>query len=255
MAQTDKAKRFTELHQENQPLVLYNIWDARSARAVTEAGAAAVATGSWSVAGAHGYSDGQQIPLDHVLTIVERICDSVDVPVSIDFEGGYAESPAAIAEHASRLIAAGAIGVNFEDRIVGGDGLHSIPDHCKRIEALRAASVDAGVDLFINARTDVFLQADNGDHGSLTGEAEARAAAYAAAGASGFFAPGLTDEGLIQRLCESVSMPVNIMMMHSVPNIDRLAAIGVSRVSFGPQPFLLAYEFVQKQAEELYAGR
>ena len=124
--QNKKAQDFAALHVPGNPLVLYNIWDAGSAAALAKAGAVAVATGSWSVAEAQGYGDGEQLPLSHLVQIVERIAQTVDVPLSVDFEGGYAIGGAELTENVARIVAAGAVGINFEDQIVGGTGLYPI---------------------------------------------------------------------------------------------------------------------------------
>ena len=88
MSQDEKAKYFAQLHELGNPCVLYNIWDAAGAQAVAKAGAKAIATGSWSVAAAHNFKDGEVIPLDLVERIAERICAAVEQPVTIDFESG-----------------------------------------------------------------------------------------------------------------------------------------------------------------------
>src|ERR1700754_2141910 len=124
--QKEKAKLFTSLHIKGSPVILFNIWDAGSARAIEEAGAKAIATGSWSVAAANGFDDGQKVPIDLAFANLERIVSAVGLPVTLDFEGGYATDIAELKENITRLIAAGGIGLNFEDRIVDGDGLHSI---------------------------------------------------------------------------------------------------------------------------------
>lgn len=235
----ENAKTFKALHRPGDPLALYNIWDAGGAKVLVKAGAKAVATGSWSVAAAHGYRDGEQIPLDLLLTIVGRIADSVDIPLSVDFEGGYAAAPDAVAANVSRLIAAGAIGINFEDQIVGGDGLYPIADQAARIAAIRAAAARAGAPIFINARTDLFLKTKDG-HGTLIEDALARQAAYAEAGADGFFVPGLTDADLIKRICDASTLPVNVMMLAPLEKIADVARLGVARASFGPAPYRLA---------------
>ena len=241
MSQAEKARRFADLHVPGSPLVLYNIWNAGGAKAIAAAGAKAVATGSWSVAAAQGYPDGQAIPLDLHLEIVTRIAATVDVPVTMDFEGGYAESPDGVAANIARVIATGAVGINFEDQIVGGDGLYAPEAQCGRIAAVRRAADDAGVPLFVNARTDLFLkQRDRDRHPDLLAETKERAAAYADAGASGFFAPGLLAPDLIADLCESVALPVNVMMLDGAPSIEELAATGVARISFGPGPYFQA---------------
>ena len=239
MNQAEKAQAFAALHIPGKPVILYNIWDAGSARTVAKAGAPAIATGSWSVAAAQGYSDGQAIPFDLLLTVVERISATVDLPLTVDFEGGYAVEPNGLRENVSRLMGAGAIGINFEDQIVGGEGLHAIDVQSERIAAIRAAADAAGLPFFINARTDLFLKERDADrHKSLVQDAVERASAYADAGASGFFVPGLTDPDLVGKICADVPLPVNVMMAPKAPSIGVLSDCGVARVSFGGWPYM-----------------
>ncbi|MNE26530.1 isocitrate lyase/PEP mutase family protein [Agrobacterium tumefaciens] len=238
-SQIERAEIFRSLHIPGDPIVLYNIWDAGSAIAVARGGAKAVATGSWSVAAAQGYSDGEEMPLDDALSVVARITKCVDLPLTVDFEGGYADDPAAVRQNVGRLLALGVIGLNFEDQVVHGDGLHGIDHQSDRLRAVRSAASDAGVPVFINARTDVFLKAAEGvDHASLLDEAFAREAAYAAAGADGFFVPGLKDKKLIEKICRQASLPVNVMTSGDVEEVRALAELGVARISFGPAPYV-----------------
>lgn len=248
MDQAEKAQFFGTLHVKGDPLVLYNIWDAGSARAVAEAGAKAIATGSWSVAAAQGYPDGEAIPLDMVEMIIRRIVDVVDLPVTIDFEGGYGPEPDAVARHAARIMEAGAIGINFEDRIVGGDGLYDVEAQSARIVAIRRSADERQLPFFINARTDLFLQSPAESHGDKLAAANERCLAYRDAGASGFFVPGLLDESLIADICEASLLPVNIMMTKGAPPLARLAELGVARVSHGPSPFRSMMASLQEQA-------
>ena len=203
-----------------------------------DAAAPAVATGSWSIVAAHGYEDGEAIPLDFILRIVERICASVDVPVTVDFEGGYATDPDEVAENIRKVIRAGAVGINFEDRVVKGEGLHAISAHTARIRAIKAVAANEGIPLVLNARTDLFLGTDPTSHEGHLSEAMEREAAYAEAGADCFFVPGLTDARLISDVTGKASLPVNVMMMGELKSIKELASLGVSRVSYGPGPFL-----------------
>lgn len=252
MRQSDKARAFAALHAGSAPLVLYNIWDAGSAAAVRAAGASAVATGSLSVAAAHGFDDGEKIPLDLLAVITARIAETVDLPLSVDFEGAYARDPEGAAANTARILDAGAVGINFEDRIVGGEGLHTIADQAERIAAIRAMADARDVPLFVNARTDLFLAERNRDrHPALLDEAKRRALAYAEAGASGFFAPGLVDEDLIAALCASSPLPVNIMAMAGAPDAQKLAALGVARISHGPGPYRAAMKRLQDSAAEI----
>jgi 2-methylisocitrate lyase-like PEP mutase family enzyme len=247
MNQTEKAKRFAELHVKGKPLLLYNAWDAGSAKAILAAGAPAIATSSWSVAEAQGYRDGEGIPIVLAEQIVARIAATVDAPVTVDFEGGYSEDDGDLAENVSRLLDLGVIGINFEDRVVKGSGLYDIDRQARRIAAIRKAAEQKGVDLFINARTDVFFEHGE-ESAQAVGEALERAKAYAAAGASGFFVPGLVDDALIGRICEGVSLPVNVMVMEGVPSNARLAELGVARISYGPIPSIRAMKVLEQEA-------
>ena len=249
---TTLTEQFGALHKPGDPLVLYNIWDAASARAVAEAGAKAIATGSWSVAGAQGFTDGQKIPLDLVLTLAARITASVDLPVTLDLEGGYAEAPDEVAANVAKVAATGIVGINFEDQVVGGEGLYDPATQSARIAAIRAAVPG----LFINARTDLFLkEKDASQHAALVDQALERAAAYAAAGASGFFVPGLTDPDLFTRICADASLPVNVMTPMGQPTRAELAPLGVARISFGPGPYRTAMaELTERAKAHLQAG-
>ena len=240
MKQIEKALKFKSLHVQGDPLVLYNIWDAGGAKALAESKAKACATSSWSIAAAHGFEDGETIPLEFVLQIVERIAKSVDVPLTVDFEGGYAVDPEKVTKNTIKVLKAGAIGINFEDQIVQGNGIYSITDQVKRIKAVRKAAEIENIPLFINARTDLFLISDEAQHETLIAEAIKREAEYAEAGADGFFIPGLTQLSYIERIVNSSRSPVNVMMMGKLNSIHDVADIGVARVSYGPGPYFNA---------------
>jgi 2-methylisocitrate lyase-like PEP mutase family enzyme len=253
MKQTEKAKRFAELHVKGAPLVLYNAWDAGSAKSILHAGAKAIATSSWAVAEAQGYRDGEAISIEFAEQIIARIAATIDVPVTVDFEGGYSEDDGELANNITRLLDLGVIGINFEDRVVKGSGLYDINRQARRIAAIRKAAEQKGVGLFINARTDLFLGQD-GDPARSMGEALDRAKAYAAAGASGFFIPGLQDDALIGRISERATLPVNVMVMDGVPPADRLSELGISRISYGPIPYILAMGALKQEAKKAIAG-
>lgn len=241
-AQTDKAETFARLHAGAAPLVLVNIWDAGSARTVAASGAAALATGSASVGGALGFGDGESVPLDLVLAQAARIVAAVDLPVSIDFEAGYAADAAGLAANITRLIGTGAIGINLEDGYPAGDGKGERPlgEAAARIRAARAAA-DADLPGFwINARTDICLNAAPEDHAARLADVIARGAAYADAGASSFFVPGLRDLALIEKVCAACPLPVNVMAGPDAGGFGALAAAGVRRISYGPFPWRAA---------------
>ena len=241
--QTERAHLFKSLHTKGEPLILFNVWDAGSARTVEEIGAKAIAPGSGSVAAAQGYADGQELPFDLAIANLKRIVASIDLPVTIDLEGGYGDSPSELQESVTRVIEAGAVGINFEDQIVGGTGIYSIEGQRARIEAIREAAEESTLPLFINARTDIFLKAEASTHSEEhLEEAIRRAEAYAESGASGFFAPGLRNAKYIERLCEASPLPVNILVMPGVPPSKQLAALGVARISYGAGPYRIVME-------------
>ncbi|HEY0414359.1 MAG TPA: isocitrate lyase/phosphoenolpyruvate mutase family protein [Allosphingosinicella sp.] len=250
MTQGEKARLFASLHRAGEPVVLYNAWDVGSAKIVAEAGARAIATGSASVAAAQGFHDAEALPLELALANAARIVAAVDLPVTIDFEGGYAVAPEAVAANAARLAATGAIGCNFEDQAIGGEGLHPVELQAARIRAMRAA---AGPDFFINARTDLFLKARPETHDAALVEAALeRGRAYAEAGASGLFVPGLADLSLLARFCAASPGPVNFMAFPGAPGHAAVATAGVARISHGPFPYRLAMKALKDSAEAIY---
>jgi len=252
MQHRQSAQRLTELHVKGNPLVLYNAWDAGSAKAIAKAGASAIATSSWAVAAAHGYADGESIPFLFSEQIIARIAGAVDVPVTVDVEGGYSEDPRECAANVARLLDHGVAGINFEDRVVAGKGLYPIDAQCRRIKAIRAMAEARGIPLFINARTDVYFGTGIAAE-QAAAEVRARAKAYADAGASGLFAPGLAELQAIGALCDEVALPVNVMVMPGLPSTGELAHAGVARISHGPSAFLKAMECVEQAARGVLA--
>ena len=234
--------RFAALHVPGNPVVLYNVWDAGSARAVAAAGAKALATGSHPVADANGWPDGEQVPIEFALANAERVVRSVELPVSVDFEGGYAVDPAIGAANVARLKQTGAIGCNFEDQVIGGEGLHPRAEQARRIAAIRYA---VGSDFFINARTDLLLKNKDADD-ALIGEVIDRGKAFADAGASGFFVPRITDPRHIERVVKAVPLPLNAIAFPGAPATAVWALAGVARISHGPFP----HKALMKQLEE-----
>ena len=248
MKQSEKATRFSELHVKGKPIVLFNAWDAGSAKTIAAAGAKAIATSSWSVAAAQGFEDGEDLPLELVHQVAARITATVDVPVSVDFEGGYSDDDATLAANIEQLLDIGIVGINFEDRVVKGSGLYDIDRQARRIAVIRKTAEQKGVPLFINARTDAFFVQGDGSV-AATREAIERGKAYAAAGASGLFIPGLTTDTLIAQVCENSALPVNAMMMDGLPSHDRLAELGIARISYGNLSYTQAMKTLAQEAQ------
>ena len=223
---------FAALHRPGDPVILYNIWDPGSARAVAAAGAKALATGSLPVGDAAGFGDGQKVPIDFVMDNARRIVAAVDLPLTVDFESAYSVDPEEGGANVARLKSAGAVGCNFEDQVIGGEGLHPLELQCRRIGAIREA---VGDDFFINARTDLLLKTQ--DHGdSLIDEVVERGKAFADSGASGFFVPRLSDARQIERVVREVPLPLNVIAFPGAPPNRDWANAGVARISYGPFP-------------------
>ena len=223
---------FAALHVPGDPVVLYNIWDVGSALAVVGAGAKALATGSDPVADANGWPDGQQVPMDFAFANAKRIADAVEVPLTVDFEGAYSADPEEGGKNARRLAETGAVGCNFEDQVIGGEGLHPLDLQVNRIAAIRKAVGDR---FYINARTDLFLKTQTYDD-VLVDQAVERGKAFADAGASGFFVPRLSDPKQIERVAREVPLPLNVIAVPGAPDKKVWADAGVARISHGPFP-------------------
>jgi len=240
---------FAALHVPGDPVILYNIWDAGSALAVAAAGAKALATGSHPVADANGWPDGQQVPLDFALANAKRIVEAVDLPVTVDFEGAYAVDPEEGGANVARLAATGAVGCNFEDQVIGGEGLHELDLQVRRIAAIRKA---VGDQFFINARTDLFLKTQTYDD-ALVDQVIERGKAFADAGASGFFVPRLSDPRHIVRIVEQVPLPLNVIAFPGAPPKSEWANAGVARISHGPFPHRALMAKLTEMAREAIA--
>jgi len=247
--QNQKAELFRALHIPGKPVVLFNIWDAGSAKAVGAAGAKALATGSWSVANANGFADGERIPLVLAIENLRRIVGATELPVTIDLESGYGDASDAVGETVVLAIDAGAVGCNLEDSFPADGKLRTTADQADRIRRARQMADAANIRFFINARTDIFFQGPSEQHDdAMVVEAIERARAYAEAGADGLFAPGLADIALIARLAKDSPLPLNIMVGDKTPSMRTLAEHGVARVSHGPRPYLLAMKALEEAA-------
>ena len=238
-----KFETFAALHVPGDPVILYNIWDVGSAHAVVSAGAKALATGSHPVADANGWPDGQQVPIDFALANAKRIVDAVKLPVTVDFEGAYSADPQEGGRNVARLAETGAVGCNFEDQVVGGEGLHPLSLQCSRIEAIRRAVGDR---FYINARTDLFLKTQTYDD-ALIDQVIERGKAFAGSGASGFFVPRLADPKQIERVVREVPLPLNVIAVPGGPDKSVWASAGVARISHGPFP----HRALMKQFEDM----
>ena len=227
ITQAEKGKLFAGLHQEPGVFVIPNAWDAGSARLIESLGAKAIATTSAGVAWSHGYPDGNRLPVRRLVATVADIVRVVRAPLTVDVEGGYSDDPAAVADTVAGLIDVGIVGINIED----GDQDSGLL--CEKIQAVKHASARLGVDLFINARTDVYLRGLAPDNERVEKTLE-RAARYRDAGADGLFVPGLVDPAAISTIASQAGLPLNVIARGHLPAAAELERLGVRRLSAGP---------------------
>lgn len=231
MSQTEQAAALRTLHHGEGPLVLPNVWDAGSARAVERAGFPVVATGSAAVAAVLGHDDHEAAPAEEMFAAAARIAAAVSVPVTVDAEAGYGLQPAELVE---RLVAAGAHGCNLEDTDYRAGGLGDAEAQADYLAAVREAVRAGGVDLVINARVDVFVHG----HPKGVGEAVRRGRRYLEAGADCVYPILARGEETVAELVRSIDGPVNILCLpqhyDGALSLARLAELRVARISFGP---------------------
>lgn len=219
------AATFRALHAEGL-LILPNACDAGSARIIEACGAKAIATSSATLSWVHGFADGEQLPFDVLLGAVGEIVRVVSVPVSVDFEAGYGDTPEAVETAVRRLLELGVVGINLED------GAGTPEQAAAKIEAAKRAASAVGVNLFVNGRTDVYLHALGPKEKRLEMSLE-RLSRYRDAGCDGVFVPGLVDENEIAAIVREAQRPLNLMAMPGLPKPARLAELGVRRLSLG----------------------
>ncbi|MBY6207943.1 isocitrate lyase/phosphoenolpyruvate mutase family protein [Halomonas sp. DP3Y7-2] len=224
---------FRDLHKDGL-LVLANVTDAGSARIVESLGCKAVATSSAAVAWSHGYPDGNTLPLELLSNTVRSMARVLTVPLTVDIEGGYSHDLNNVSHVINSVIKAGAVGINLEDGSESPDLL------CQKIEVARSVANQLGVDLFINARTDIYLKALV-PVGERLEETVRRASLYSEAGADGVFAAGMVEANDIEALCQSTRLPVNVLFRENLPDQGELERLGVKRLSAGSSIAELLY--------------
>lgn len=222
----DRTALFRQLHADGL-LLIANAWDAGSARVTESLGVRAVATTSAGVAWAHGYADGDQLPVPRLLDTVADIVRVIDSPLTVDIEGGYSPEPAAVAATVLQLVRLGASGINLED------GDRDPGPLAAKIAAIRRACREAGVDVFINARTDVYLRQWEASGEACVQASLQRAAIYREAGADGIFVPGVVAAGEIEAIARQAGLPLNVLWRANLPDQATLQGLGVRRLSAG----------------------
>jgi 2-methylisocitrate lyase-like PEP mutase family enzyme len=239
---------FRALHQGSGLLVLPNAWDAGNARLIESIGAAAIATSSAAVAWSQGYADGNALPIDRLVSVVREIARVIEIPLTVDIEGGYSDDPAEVGEVVAAVVGAGAVGINIEDG-------SSTPELlCSKIAEARKRASRSGVDLFINARTDVYLR-DLASDDAMVDEVRRRARLYSDAGCDGIFVPGVSEIGEIRAIAAAIDpLPLNVMALPGLPPLARLQESGVRRLSAGAAIALAQAASTSRLAAAFLAG-
>ena len=225
-----RYKKFLELYEKDAPLLLGNVWDARSARIMEAAGYQALGTSSSAIANSLGYEDGENMAFDELLFMAERIIKSVDIPVSVDLEGGYSRNVTEIIDNIEKIHLLGAVGINLEDSIVR-DQREILPtdDFAEMIRIVKTGLKEKKIDIFLNIRTDTYLL----ELSSPLQETIKRVKAYEESGADGIFVPCIVDSDDISTVTKSTRLPVNVLCMPDLPPFGILKDIGVKRISIG----------------------
>lgn len=250
MTLSEKAKAFLALHHADDLLLLPNAWDLASARLIEEAGFQALATTSAGICYSRGFPDLQRIGRERMFAAVKPIIEAVDVPVTVDVENGYGDTPEDVADTIRQVMELGAVGCNIEDVSTNFDGsLEETDLVVERLRAAREAADHAGVELVINARTDGYLVGGSGP--AVFAEAVSRANAYFNAGARSVFVPGLVGEQEIADMVREVDGPLNVLTVPGLPPLKRLEELGVARVTTGSSLARTAYGALKAALGEL----
>ena len=223
-------ERFLALYQKDNPLLLGNVWDAQSARIMEAAGYEALGTSSSAVAGTLGYKDGENMTFDELLFMAERIVRSVNIPVSVDMEGGYSRNADEIIDHIEKIHDIGAVGINLEDSVANEQReILPLEEFAQTLQTIKNGLKEREINIFLNIRTDPFLL----KLPSPLQESIQRISAYEKSGADGIFVPGIVSREDIREVTQSTKLPVNVLCMPNLPSFDILKEEGVKRISVG----------------------
>lgn len=224
-------EKFKSLHNQNQPLLIANTWDAISSKAAEKAGFQVIGTSSHAIANILGYEDGENIPFEEMFFMVEKIAKSTSLLISADFESGYSDDPQQVAKNVEKLVDAGILGINLEDGLTNGNdrSLGDISVLTDKIKAIKSHLQSKGKDIYINARIDTYTT----KHSDAINETLKRIKAYETAGADGFFVPLINTDEDIKAVLETTKLPLNVFMKDGLKTYEEFAALGVHRVSYG----------------------
>ncbi len=249
--QQEKAENFLKLHMQDKLLVLPNIWNPIGARTLEAKGFPAAATASAAISSSLGFMDGEKIKLSTHLDIIERIVNSVDIPVTADIESGYASDIKTLHNPINRVIDTGVAGINIEDSMEKEGSIRNIEEQCERISTVRKVSEERELHLVINARIDCFLSGNEKPITDVIAQVIKRAEEYLHAGADIVYPIGVLDLETITTLRKEISSPINILGSHRTIPLKTMRDIGINRVTVGPFLFRSALKKFVNMIEEL----
>jgi len=230
---------FKNLHDQDKPLLIGNVWDVPSAKTAERLNFQAIATSSYAMAALLGYRDGEEMAFSEVEYLVKRIRSNTQLPLSVDLESGYSRHPKEIANHIKRLAELGVVGINFEDSVVENKrSLLDAVEFSKTLSAVKEILLNERVEVFINVRTDAFLM----NHPNPVEESIKRIQLYENAGANGIFTPCIVKGTDINVIVKCTHLPINVLCMPNLPDFATLAQLGVKRISMGNFLFNKMYE-------------
>ena len=221
---------FKNLHNQNKPLLIGNVWDVPSTKTAEKLSFQAIGTSSSAIASILGYKDGEEMEFSELEYFVKRIALNTNLPLSVDLESGYSRKPKEIVNHIKRLAELGVVGINIEDSIVNEKRiLLNANDFAKTLKEIKENLEKENIDVFINVRTDTFILLQE----NVIEETKKRIQIYQNAGANGIFTPCIEKENDIKIIVNSTSLPINVMCMPNLPDFETLAKLGVKRISMG----------------------
>jgi 2-methylisocitrate lyase-like PEP mutase family enzyme len=251
MNNATKVQHFLELHQQNEPLMIGNVWNVPSARVFQKAGFQAIATSSAAVAEALGYRDGEELSFEEYLFIVKRIRASVDLPLSVDLETGFGKTTGEVISNIEKLSQLGVVGINIEDSSVanGVRRIHDAGTFSKKLTEIVVGLKSRNIPMFINTRCDTFLlrMADARD------EAIRRMNIYEQTGINGIFLPCITDINDIKATASATRLPLNVLCMPNLPDFELLGKVGVKRISMGDFAYAYLYKDLDRAVRKVMA--
>jgi 2-methylisocitrate lyase-like PEP mutase family enzyme len=235
----NQYEKFYQLHHQQKPLMIANAWNARSAQLIEDAGFEAIGTSSGAISSSLGYEDGEKIPFNELLYIVQRIKASIKVPLTVDMERGYTDDLNILTDNIQKLIDTGVSGINIED--AQGEDIY-----VRKLESIKNYLLKTNQQLFINARMDAFSQ-------KLPAALETnlrRARLYKDAGADGLFVIAVPDEAAIKEIVSTTTLPVNMVATPKFP-IETLENIGIRRISMAVLLYKTTYNQLERISREV----